>query len=300
MTSPLRISAAFACLLTLAPLAGCSGISVYNDLAAQGDTGEVVLQDIAYGPNKRQSADIYIPAGNPQGAPVVVFFYGGKWSSGTKADYSFVGETFAQRGYVTIVADYRLVPQIKYPAFVEDTAKATAFAYTTAARYGGDPNKLFLVGHSAGAYNAVMVALAPEFLAQEGLTPAVIKGVAAISGPYDFVPFDADMVVAAFGGTPNLPATQPINRVAPDQFVPPMLLLAGTSDTLVRPRHTERFAAVLAANGKHVETIYYKGVGHAATVLSIGEPMRKRAPVVDDVLNFLARQQTVVAAPPPS
>lgn len=270
-------------------LAGCSGISVYNEFAAQGDAGEVVVENVAYGPDQRQKADIFLPANNSGNAPVIVFFYGGKWSTGSKSDYAFVGEAFSQRGYVTIVADYRLVPDVRYPAFVEDTAKAVAFAHRMAPTYGGDPQRLFVVGHSAGAYNAMMVTLAPEFLAAEGLSPSVIKGLAAISGPYDFKPLSTNITLEAFAGTKDFAPTQPINRVTPDATLPPILLLQGSADKLVRPRHAEKMAEVLRQSGKQVETIYYRGAGHARPILALGEPLQAKLPILDDIVSFFTR-----------
>ncbi|MBX3579782.1 MAG: alpha/beta hydrolase [Rhizobiaceae bacterium] len=274
-------------------LAGCSGLGVYNDigeLTAQGDAGDVVVEDVAYGPEARQKADVYVPAGHPAGAPIVVFFYGGKWSSGRKSDYAFVGEAFAERGYVAVVADYRLVPAVSYPAFLEDTAKAVAFAYRNARSYGGDPDRLFVAGHSAGAYNAAMIALAPEFLAAEGLSPSVVKAVALLSGPYNFLPLDNDITTAAFASAPDRRATQPIYRVDPAAPTPPLLLLSGADDAVVKPaRHTAAMAAALAAGGKGFEQKTYPGIGHPGMVLSLGGMMQKRAPVLEDILAFFSR-----------
>jgi acetyl esterase/lipase len=155
--------------------------------------------------------------------------------------------------------------------------------------YGGDPGRLFLVGHSAGAYNAMMVTLAPEFLAAEGLSPSVIRGLAAISGPYDFKPLSTNITLEAFAGTKDFAPTQPVNRVTPDSTTPPILLLQGASDKLVRPRHTRKMAEVLRRNGKSVETIYYKGAGHARPILALGEPLQARLPILDDIVSFFAR-----------
>ena len=157
-----------------------------------------------------------------------MFFYGGSWKLGRKEEVSFVASAFAQRGYVVVVPDYRLVPDVTYPAFVHDTAKSVAWTYRNIASYGGNPNRLFVSGHSAGTYNAMMVSLAPEFLDKEGLSPSILKGVIGISGPYDFLPFGYVTLHRAFdSAAPDLDATQPIYHVADARETPPVLLLAG-------------------------------------------------------------------------
>lgn len=273
-------------LLTLAmtALAGCTQLGAFNTVIPHDPGTRIVASNIAYGNESRQRLDVYAPAGGDAAADVIVFVYGGSWSSGRRQDYAFAARAFAARGYVTVLFDYRLVPNIRYPVFVEDTAKAIAWAHRNIARHGGNPDRLFVVGHSAGAYNAMMAALAPEFLRAERLPVTVIKGVAGLSGPYDFLPLDTDSTRAAFAGVADLAATQPVNRVAGP--IPQVFLATGEADTLVRPRNTTALAEAIRKAGGRVETQFYPGVDHTGTLLAISRPLRGRAPVIEDVLGF--------------
>jgi acetyl esterase/lipase len=269
-------------------LAGCTELGAFNAIIPHDRAALRVAHDIAYGPDPRQTLDIYAPAGGGHGAKIIVFVYGGSWNSGDKKDYSFVAKAFASRGFVTAVFDYRLVPQARYPAFVEDSAAAAAFVYRNAAAYGGDPASLYLVGHSAGAYNAMMVALAPRFLAGQGLSNAIIKAAVGLSGPYDFLPLDVDATRQAFAGVSDLKSTQPLNQVRKGRFAPPVMLATGDADDLVYPRNTVALAARLRDTGHAVEEKHYAGVDHTGTLLSISRPFRGKAPVLDDIIAFLA------------
>lgn len=281
------IAALFGLLIALAAAAGCSRLGAFNAVVPKDGGVKVAASAVAYGADARQKLDIYAPSDATASKGVIVFFYGGSWNSGDRGDYAFAARAFASRGYTTAVLDYRLVPEFRYPAFIEDGAKAVAWVHRNIARYGGDPDRIFLVGHSAGAYNEMMVALAPEFLRVEGLQTNVVKAVVGISGPYDFLPLAVDETREAFKGVSNLPATQPINRVARNRYAPPMLLLHGEADDFVYPRNSKRLAAVLRRAGHSVEERYYPGVDHVGTLLAISRPLRDRAPVVDDVVRFL-------------
>jgi acetyl esterase/lipase len=278
--------------LAVAPLAllpaACSTLSAFDTLVPKDGGTKLAAREIAYGPEPRQKLDVYVPVGSdPLG--VLVFVYGGSWSNGSKADYGFAGRAFAARGYVTVIFDYRLVPDVRYPAFVEDTAKAVAWTRRNASRYGADPAKLYLAGHSAGAYNAMMVALAPEFLRAEGFSTSTVRAAAGLSGPYDFLPLAVDSTQAAFSGVGALERTQPVNRAMTARPTPPILLATGDADTTVLPRNTRRLAAVLRRAGHTVEDKYYPGVDHSGTVLPLSRPLRGKAPVLDDLLDFFAR-----------
>lgn len=286
MTNTMRRAAIF-CLPLLLLAAGCSQLGAFNAVMPKDGGAARIARDIAYGPGQRRLLDVYAPSPARTDAPVVVFFYGGSWSSGDKDDYGFAARALASRGFVTVVFDYRLVPGIRYPVFVQDSAKAVAWAYRHAANYGGDARRLFVVGHSAGAYNAAMVALAPEFLGAEGLSPRIVKAAVGLSGPYDFLPLDVDETREAFKGVVDLKSTQPINRVTGG--APPMLLISGDADTTVYPRNTKALAGALKRRGVPVETRYYPGQGHAGTLLALARPLRGRTPVLDDLVDFLSR-----------
>ncbi|WP_439572803.1 alpha/beta hydrolase [Phreatobacter sp.] len=241
-------------------------------------------RDIAFGPHPRQRLDIYIPGdGGRQRRPVVFFIYGGSWSSGSRGTYFFVGNALAARGYVTVIADYRLVPDVRFPGFIADGALALAQVRASIGRYGGNPDRIFLLGHSAGAYNAMMLALDPRHLARAGVSRRSIAGAAGLSGPYDFLPLDAAATQAAFAGVGNLAETQPINFAR--RGAPPIFLGTGTADTTVRPRNTDSLAARLSAARVPVTVRKYEGVGHAGTVLALA-PFFRGTPVLDDLAGF--------------
>jgi acetyl esterase/lipase len=266
-----------------------SELAVFNALVPV-DRGTIRVADgEAYGPDPRQRLDVYRPQAAGDGLPVLVFCYGGAWNSGERGLYDFAGRAFAAAGFLTIVFDYRLVPNVHFPAFVEDTAAAIAWATRNAGRFGGDGGRLFLAGHSAGAYNVALAALDPQYLAAQGLTPAAIKGVAALSGPFDFLPLDGPASQAAFGQWPDLPQTQPVNFVTP--AAPPFLLITGAEDRTVLPRNSQRLAERLLQNGVEARLIVIPGLGHADVLTAIARPLRWRAPVLKDVTEFFAGLQ---------
>lgn len=265
-------------------LPGCSAVDLLNGVAPT--TGIAVERDVAYGAGPRRRLDVYAPR-DAAGAPVVVFFYGGGWESGDKADYGFVAASLAARGVVAIVPDYRLYPDVRYPAFLEDAAQAVAWAHGHARDYGGDPARLVLAGHSAGAYIAAMLSLDRRWLQEAGLDARqAVAATVGIAGPYDFLPLHDDTLRAIFGPPETLPATQPINHV--DGRAPPMLLIAGTDDDTVEPGNSARLAARIRAAGGAVTTLAYPGVGHRGIIGAIAWPLRFLAPTLADVTRFVA------------
>ena len=246
--------------------------------------GYHVVRDLAYGDDPRQTLDLYVPDKLTKPAPLLLFFYGGSWTGGSKALYPAFGQAFASKGIITAVADYRLYPQVRYPAFVEDGARAFAWLHARAAEYGGDSGGLFLAGHSAGAYIAVMLAADPSYLKAMGVGLNSVRGVIGIAGPYDFLPLRDDELVAIFGGA-NRPETQPIHYI--DGVRPPMLLVAGTEDTTVSPRNTSRLAAKLRIADSPVEERLYPGTGHIGIILSLVPGLRGRTPLYGDMLEFV-------------
>ncbi|WP_219406487.1 alpha/beta hydrolase [Pseudomonas sp. Colony2] len=265
-------------------LAACSPIKVLNALTPTSTFTKT--SSLAYGDDPRQKLDIYRPVTALPDAPVVVFFYGGSWNSGSKDDYGFVGEALASRGIVVVIADYRLYPQVRYPLFLQDGAQAVAWAYQHSAEYGGDPRKLYVMGHSSGAYNAAMLALDPQWLAGVGLSPSVFKGWIGLAGPYDFLPIENRDVRPVFFYPDSPPDSQPINHVS--QSAPPSLLIASVDDNLVNPkRNTGGLAKKLRAAGVPVEEFYFTKTNHATLVASMSLPLRWLAPVLDRVTAFI-------------
>ncbi len=266
----------------------CSPLGILNGMAPK----RLSARDIPYGSGPRRMLDVYVPDRVDGQAPVVVFFYGGSWDSGTKSEYRFVGGALAARGFVTIIPDYRLYPEVRFPAFLDDCAAAFAWACAHAGDYGGG-ERMFLMGHSAGAYNAAMLALDPSYLARAGASRP-LAGTVGIAGPYDFLPVGTDELRAIFGQPPTPPVTQPINHVSGHNA--PMLLLAGSSDTTVLPRNTRRLAAKIRAAGGPVQSRIYPGIDHREIIGAMGTPFRFIAPTFRDSTDFIAATAGTAAA----
>ena len=259
----------------------CSPVQILNGLAPS----RLVADGVAYGAEPRQKLDIYRPSGADGPFPVVVFLYGGGWNSGDRAMYRFVGGALAGNGLVTVIPDYRIFPEVKFPSFLQDNAAAMRWIRDHIGMYGGNSGPIFLMGHSAGAYNAAMLGLDPAWLEPVGLHRTDLRGVIGLAGPYDFLPLESDELRAIFGPPAQLPQTQPINFV--DGKAPPMLLLAGARDTTVDPSNSVRLAARIRQAGGVVEEKIYPGIDHEEIVGSLGVPLRFLAPTLKDCLSFM-------------
>lgn len=265
-------------------LTACSGTDLLNATVSTDSYRRT--EGLAYGADPRQLLDVYQPAAGVSRAPLVVFFYGGSWSSGERGDYRFVGEALASRGIVAMVADYRLSPAFRYPAFVQDSASAVRWAVDHAARFGADEKRIFVMGHSAGAYNAAMVALDARWLAAVGLAPAQLAGWIGLAGPYDFLPIGDVQTRVAFNWPQTSAESQPIIHAS--SASPPALLLAPAVDSVVNPqRSTVAMAARLRASGVRVESELFTGVSHVTLLASMAQVLRSRAPVLARVTDFV-------------
>lgn len=282
----LALARRLALALALAGTAACSPLTAFATLTPK-DDAVPSARDVVYGPGPRRSLDVYAPlAGQGQGqAPVAVFFYGGSWEKGRRQDYDWAGRALAAKGFLTLVPDYRLGP---YPQFLEDGAAAIRWATEHARAYGGDPSRIVLAGHSAGAYNAVQLALDPRYLQAEGVDPGVIKAAAGLAGPYDFAALDDPLTRKVFGQAPDVSGTQPGAYARAD--APPIFLATGDADREVAPRHTAALARQLRAKGAVVEEKHYAGVNHVEILLALSRPLRGTAPVLDDMTGFLLDQ----------
>jgi acetyl esterase/lipase len=252
-----------------------------------GDGGVVrVADDVPFREGERGRLDVYA---KPQAAgarrPVLVFFYGGGWAMGQRREYSFVAKAYAARGYVVVIPDYRLVPEVRFPSFIEDGAAAVRWTRDNIARFGGDPDRIVLAGHSAGAYIAVMLALDRRYLAAAGVDPGAVKAAAGLAGPYDFYPFVKKRSIDAMSRAPDPQATQPINFARAD--APPLWLANGTIDTVVRPRNAVRLAARQKQLGSRTTVLrLYEGRNHNDLIIAISKPFRRREPVLAESLAF--------------
>lgn len=274
------------------PLAGCTKLDALNGLNAvtpgDGET-RALAEDIYYGRHERQALDVYGPAAPPSemGAhPVVVFFYGGSWASGRRQDYGFAARALAARGFVVVVPDYRLVPAYAYPAFVQDGAAALRWTVENIARFGGDPNRIGVMGHSAGAYIAMMLTLDRRWLGDI----APIRAAVGLAGPFDFLPFAPNSAAdRAFGHVKDARSTQPIAYAGAEHAAgrPPVLLLQGMDDDTVYPHNARNLGAALVASGSIADVKFYDGLGHVGIVLALSKPFRGKATVLADAAGFL-------------
>lgn len=279
------------CLLVVLALfsAACSPLAPVNFLVPE-DTYKL-LADQPYGSHERQRLDVYLPIGELADAPVVVFFYGGSWRGGNRADYAFVGEALASRGIITVIPDYRVYPEVTYPAFLQDSAAAMAWTRAKQENWQAEPQSLFVMGHSAGAYNAAMIALDERWLGEHDLDPHMLAGWIGLSGPYEFLPIINPDVKPIFHH-PNTPEqSQPFYHAGGHS--PPALLMAATPDDLVDPeRNTGQLADALRAADVSVETHYYKSLHHLTIVLVMARPFQWWEPVVDEVHDFVGRHSS--------
>lgn len=258
-------------------LAGCSPAALLNTTVSR--KGFALEADIPYGANPRQKLDFYRPETPRPDGKAVMFFYGGSWDSGAKSDYLFVAQALAARGIAAIVADYRLYPEVRFPAFIEDGALAVRWA---ADKVGTD--KLFLMGHSAGAQIALMLAVNSPYLAAAGVDRMKLRGVIGLSGPYAILPLTSRKLQDIFGG-PSRPETQPITFAkAP---LPPALFVHGTGDTIVKAANSERLAAAWRTAGAPVELKLYPDVDHVDVVGAFSDLLRARAPTLADVTAYI-------------
>ena len=265
-------------------LGGCSSVGLLNALEPK--AGLSISKDVAYGAGPRRTLDVYRPRSANGAAPVVVFFYGGNWRSGAKSDYVFAGSALARQGYVVVIPDYRLYPEVLWPDFLEDSAQAVAWAKANAGRFGGDPGRLVLMGHSAGAYNASMLTIDRRWLGSVGLDPRRdVRAFVGLAGPYDFLPLQQEALKVIFGPEDKRPDTQPINHV--DGSAPPMWLATDRGDKVVDPGNTTRLAARVREKGGTADVRVYSGVNHATMVGALATPLRFLAPVMKDVRSFI-------------
>jgi acetyl esterase/lipase len=253
-----------------------------------------VRHGLAYTSGDRGRCDVYSPRRPGPRAPVAVFLYGGSWQSGDKGLYGFVGRSLASRGIITVIPDYRVYPQARYPTFLRDNALAVAFAKRHAAEWGGDADRLFLIGHSAGAYNAAMLALDHRWLGEVGLdSRRDLAGVVGLAGPYDFLPLRDATLKIIFGPEDQRPDTQPINHV--DGHAVLMLLLAGDRDGTVDPGNSTRLAAAIRAHGGSASVRISPGQGHVGLLTSMSGLFRRRGGVLDQVAAFVDNAPAPIA-----
>lgn len=257
--------------------------SVYSVLVAEG--GIRAERGVAYGPHRRHKLDIYRPGQGADDGPIVLFLYGGGWRNGHRSTYGFVGAALASRGIATIVPDYRLYPEVKFPAFVEDAALAYRWVIRNVARRGEGTRPVILVGHSAGAHTAALLALDARYLDGGEGDMARPAGLVGLAGPYAFDPTTWATTKSIFASAARAEAARPISFVRKD--APPALLMHGLDDTVVKLWNMQSLARDLRQAGVRVRSLEFDGVGHIGLVLALSRPFRWRAPVLEETLSFI-------------
>lgn len=233
-----------------------------------------------------QRLDVWRPAkSGPQPLPVLIFWYGGGWVKGLRDDYAFAARAYAKAGFVVVVPDYRKVPAVRFPAFLEDGAQAVRWTRDHAADFGGDPARIAVAGHSAGAYTVAMVTLDPRWLRAEGVDPRIIKAAVGLCGPYDFYPFTAQRAIDAMKGALDPQLTQPIHLARADAA--PMLLVSAGNDVEVEAHNADNLTKRLKSLHGSVVHIDYPGLSHEDIAMALSVPFRGKAPVLADSVDFL-------------
>ena len=261
--------------------------SVYSALTAEG--GVDCESGVAFGPHARHKLDVYRPKAGAFQPLIVVFFYGGGWREGERAAYGFVGTTLAARGFTTVVPDYRLFPEASFPQFQQDAALAYAWVARKLVAERGPQCRIVLFGHSAGAHIAALLALDASYIGEAGADvprPAAFIGLA---GPYAFDPTTWPSTKAIFANVAGKP-----DSARPVAFAraraPAALLMHGLADQTVKLWNARELREALGALGNAAELITYPSLGHAGLLLALSRPLRWRAPVLVDILAFLAQQ----------
>lgn len=261
-----------------------------------GDGGLRVAAAARYGSDPAQKLELILPADTAARKgplPIVVFIHGGGWRSGDPHDYRFIARALVPQGYAVVLAGYRLHPKAHYPAMLEDGAAALRWVADHAAAHGADPRRVVLMGHSAGAYNAVMLGLDQRWLAARGLSANALRGVIGLAGPYDFYPFDTAATKLSFGKAPDPEQTQPVVHARAGG--PPLLLVHGTADTRVRPRNSVGLARTMTRAGAPTRAVLLDGVTHEGLIMMFARPFSRDPRALDAVLPFIAK---VTASPP--
>lgn len=239
--------------------------------------------DIPYAPGPRGRLDVYVPE-KAQGRPIVVFWYGGGFEDGMKSNYRFVGAALAKAGYVAVLPDYRLYPEVRFPDFVDDGARALAWVAQHAAEIGGDPRRIYVAGHSAGAHVAAMLAYDPMRLERVGLPRDTVRGYIGLSGPYVLDPNDATLH-DIFRAPYTIADWQPVQRA--QAGAPPALLIHGEADTVVDVAQARQMAQKLESLGVRATLRTYPGRGHRDPVAAFASAAPNKLPVMAEIRAFI-------------
>ncbi|MCG6930269.1 MAG: alpha/beta hydrolase [Desulfofustis sp.] len=266
-------------------LTGCSPLALVNAIAPE--DGFEIQRGVDYGPLERQQLDVYYPELINTQAPVIVFFYGGSWRRGDRANYRFIGQALSSQGYVTVIPDYRLYPHVRFPAFVEDGAASVAWVKQHIAQA---ENGIILIGHSAGAHLAALLALDMRYLSSTGITGGAIRGMIGLAGPYAFDPAKFRRFRPIFATAQPADISKPVSYARGD--APPLLLIHGADDRVVLPLHSRLLEERMEAEHGRVRRLEMPGVDHFDIVLALSGPFSHLAPELLPLVKQFIQDQT--------
>ena len=266
-------------------LTGCTQVKLAAVNVSQFTFDGKVIRSRVYGNGPRQTLDVYLPEPRLSGEtfPVVMFIHGGRWSSGERTDYAFIGAKMAEMGYITVIPAYRLYPSVKWPTMMSDIAKAAKWLEDNIHDYATQGDDIFLMGHSSGAHMAAMLLANPSYLKRQGVSPSLFKGFVGLAGPYHFTPVEPDLVDLFGGGQ--------YQRMQVSTYIdgsePPMLLLHGLRDETVLIGNMERLEQRIQAKGGTVETRMYRDMNHEDMLKAFTFAGKEERDVTRDVDGFL-------------
>ena len=270
-------------LTSLVSLVGCSPLRILDTFI--GEDGYAAEYGLGYGTGPRQVLDVYTPTQDSARRPVIVFFYGGGWRDGDRDEYRFVADALTSRGYITVIPDYRLFPGHQFPTFMEDGAEAIAWVLEHLEDIGGDPERVYLMGHSAGAHIAALLTVDERYLTKAGVPGGSLAGTIALAGPYAFYPSQTESVAPIFANLTDEDLARPVTFV--DGSEPPFLLLHGEEDRTVYPSNTTELSDALRSAGGQVTEKFYPDIGHFKILLTLAGLLPDYAPVLSDMANFI-------------
>lgn len=284
-------------VLPVVLLSGCSAVQLVNSVSKVYSVE--VQTDLAFGSNSRDKMDIYRPTEPPSAnkqTPVVVFFYGGSWNRGEKSEYEFVGRKLASMGYIVAIPNYRIYPEVVYPDFLKDGAKAVKVFLDELNSNTYSPynpaKQLIFMGHSAGAYNAAMIAMDDRWLGRENLNRReLVKGLIGMAGAYNIYPIKVEEVRPVFNHPNYPPQSQPIDYVG-ESNVPTLLLAPETDELVSLERNTFSLAKALKASGTPVEVVTVPDTDHISLIGTLSPVLFFKGDSVSPLKSFIDRLQT--------
>ena len=263
-------------LLSACTNVGLQAINVPSYLAVDPQSE----RDIAYGAEPHQKLDLFLPPVSAQDRRLlVIFIYGGAWTTGHRRDYYFVAQTLASEGYTVAIPDYIKFPQGTFPAFVSDIATSVAWLTDHIGEFSA-VDGIVLMGHSAGAHTGALLLTDDRYLRDAGVDKQCIRAFVGLAGPYGFTPKEQHYK-DIFGNLTNFDQMRPLHFADGDE--PPMLLIHGEDDTTVLPVNTMAFAEQINAAKGHAKARLYPKVGHVAPVLAFSRTSLGETAIRDDV-----------------